>query len=64
MKAAASEYLDSIGYGAVDVGNLGDSWRQEPGTPVYGTPYGPLINQAGTPADEATIRDALSRADR
>jgi 8-hydroxy-5-deazaflavin:NADPH oxidoreductase len=63
-KAAASEYLDSIGYGAVDVGNLADSWRQEPGTPVYGAPYGPITNEAGNPADEATIRDALSRAAR
>ena len=35
-KTTAGEYLDSIGYGAVDVGNLADSWRQEPGTPVYG----------------------------
>lgn len=63
-KATAGEYLDSIGYGAVDVGNLADSWRQEPGTPVYGTPYGSFTDEAGTPAGEATIREALSRADR
>lgn len=35
-KAAVTEFLDSIGYGAVDAGDLADSWRQEPGTPVYG----------------------------
>lgn len=63
-KAQAGEFLDSVGYGAVDVGTLADSWRQEPGTPVYGPPYGSLADEAGTPADEATIRDALSKASR
>jgi 8-hydroxy-5-deazaflavin:NADPH oxidoreductase len=63
-KAQASEFLDSIGYGAVDVGSLADSWRQEPGTPVYGPPYGSFADEAGTPADEATIREALPEASR
>jgi 8-hydroxy-5-deazaflavin:NADPH oxidoreductase len=63
-KAWTSQYLDSIGYGAVDAGDLADSWRQEPGTPVAGTPYGPFTDETGTPAPEAAIRDALSRADR
>ncbi len=63
-KAQAADFLDSIGYGAVDVGNLADSWRQEPGTPVYGPPYGSFADEAGTPADEATIRQALSKASR
>jgi 8-hydroxy-5-deazaflavin:NADPH oxidoreductase len=63
-KVQASDYLDSIGYGAVDVGNLADSWRQEPGTPVYGPPYGSFSDEAGTPAGEATIREALSKASR
>jgi len=63
-KAAASEYLDSIGYGAVDAGSLADSWRQQPGAPAYGTPYGPITNEAGAPAGQAAIRDALSQADR
>ena len=60
----ASEYLDSIGYGAVDAGNLADSWRQQPGMPVYGAPYGSFTDEAGTPAAEPAIREALSRADR
>jgi predicted dinucleotide-binding enzyme len=37
-KQAVAEFLDAIGYDAVDAGSLADSWRQEPGTPVYGTP--------------------------
>ena len=63
-KAAAARFLDSIGYGSVDVGDLGDSWRQEPGTPVYGPPYGTYSDEAGTPAGEAVIREALSKASR
>jgi hypothetical protein len=63
-KTTAGEYLDAIGYGAVDVGNLADSWRQEPGTPVYGPPYGSYTDESGTLAGEAAIREALSRADR
>jgi hypothetical protein len=31
-------FLDSIGYDAVDVGPVAESWRQEPGTPAYGAP--------------------------
>jgi predicted dinucleotide-binding enzyme len=63
-KAAVTAFLDSIGYDAVDVGPLAESWRQEPGTPVYGTPYGPLADEMGTPADQAAIRAALVGAHR
>ena len=38
--AAVTQFLDSIGYGAVDYGPLAASWRQQPGQPVYGTVYG------------------------
>ena len=63
-KAAVTGFLDTIGYGAVDAGTLADSWRQEPGTPVYGAPYGPFENETGTPADAAVIRAALAAATR
>jgi predicted dinucleotide-binding enzyme len=63
-KAAVTEFLDSIGYGAVDAGSLADSWRQEPGTPVYGPPYGEFSDLQGTPAGEAAIRAVLERASR
>jgi 8-hydroxy-5-deazaflavin:NADPH oxidoreductase len=63
-KAAVTAYLDSIGYDAVDTGSLADSWRQEPGTPVYGTPYGPFSDELGTPAAAAQIRAALIGAHR
>jgi 8-hydroxy-5-deazaflavin:NADPH oxidoreductase len=63
-KAAVTAFLDSIGYDAVDVGRLAASWRQEPGTPVYGSPYGPYGDEAGTPASAARIHADLVGAHR
>ncbi|WP_445023041.1 NADPH-dependent F420 reductase [Streptomyces sp. SAS_276] len=63
-KATVTEFLDSIGYGVVDAGGLADSWRQAPGTPAWGTPYGPYSNEEGQPADEDAIRAALAAATR
>ncbi len=62
--AGASAFLDAIGYGAVDAGPLASSWRQQPGTPVYGPPYGSFSDPVGTPASEATVRAALKQASR
>ena len=61
---AVTAFLDAIGYDAVDTGPLTESWRQEPGTPVYGSPYGPYSDEMGTPADAATIHAALVGAHR
>jgi len=63
-KQTATEFLDAIGYDAVDAGTLADSWRQEPGTPVYGPPYGTYGVEAGTPASADQIRQALAEAKR
>jgi predicted dinucleotide-binding enzyme len=63
-KATVTEFLDSIGYGSVDAGALADGWRQQPGTPVYGSPYGPFDNEHGTPAGADAIRAALAAATR
>ncbi len=35
-KAVVMALVDSLGFDAVDGGGLDDSWRQQPGTPVYG----------------------------
>lgn len=59
-----TEFVDSIGYGIVDAGPLADSWRQETGTPVWGTPYGPFSNEKGRSVDEDAIRAALATASR
>jgi 8-hydroxy-5-deazaflavin:NADPH oxidoreductase len=61
-KQAVSAFLNSIGYGAVDAGPLAESWRQQPGTPVYGAPYGPFSQEDGRPASAEAIRTALAAA--
>jgi 8-hydroxy-5-deazaflavin:NADPH oxidoreductase len=63
-KSAVTAFLDSIGYGAVDAGPLAEGWRQQPGTPAYGPPYGSFDDPAGTPADLDTVRRALAEARR
>jgi 8-hydroxy-5-deazaflavin:NADPH oxidoreductase len=64
VKQKVRVFLDSIGWGTIDAGPLADSWRQEPGTPVYGTPYGPFEDEKGHPAGEDVIRSALAAAIR
>jgi predicted dinucleotide-binding enzyme len=38
-KREAARLLDALGYDTVDTGTLAESWRSEPGTPVYTKPY-------------------------
>ncbi|MFI6566731.1 NADPH-dependent F420 reductase [Streptomyces sp. NPDC050534] len=35
-KSKVRDLIDELGFDTVDVGGLDDSWRQQPGTPVYG----------------------------
>jgi predicted dinucleotide-binding enzyme len=63
-KRTATEFLDAIGYDAVDVGPLSESWRVEPGQPAYGPPYGTFDDPAGTPASADTVREAVAAAKR
>ena len=46
----------------MDYEPLAESWRQQPGTPVYGAPYGEFANEKGTPAGAGVIRAALAAA--
>lgn len=52
-KATVIALLEQLGFDGVDAGTLDDSWRQQPGTPVYCTDL-----------DVAGLRSALARADR
>ncbi len=36
-KSTVMELVEELGFDAVDAGGLDESWRQQPGTPVYGT---------------------------
>ena len=50
-KAIVTRLVDEIGFDPVDAGSLDESWRQQPGTPVYGTDF-----------DAAGVRRALATA--
>ena len=36
-KQIVFDLVDELGFDPVDGGTLAESWRQQPGTPVYGT---------------------------
>jgi predicted dinucleotide-binding enzyme len=36
-KKIVSDLVEELGFDPVDAGSLSESWRQQPGTPVYGT---------------------------
>jgi predicted dinucleotide-binding enzyme len=38
-KGAVAKFMDAIGYDAVDIGPLAESWRSGPGAPGYVLPY-------------------------
>ena len=51
-KSVVMGLVDQLGFDPVDAGDLDESWRQQPGTPVYGTDH-----------DAAGVRAALASAD-
>ena len=50
-KAAATTLIQTLGFDVVDVGPLSESWRFEPETAAYVTPY---LSKASTPKQRAT----------
>jgi 8-hydroxy-5-deazaflavin:NADPH oxidoreductase len=52
-KTTVLKLVDELGFDGVDAGGLDDSWRQQPGTPVYGTDL-----------DTEGVRRALSEASK
>ena len=50
-KAIVSNLINELGFDPIDAGGLDDSWRQQPGTPVYGANF-----------DADGVRKALERA--
>lgn len=51
-KAVVRDFIETIGYDVLDTGALADSWRIEPGTPIYFWPYAPVVPK-DVDADEA-----------
>ncbi|MEV6019255.1 MULTISPECIES: NAD(P)-binding domain-containing protein [unclassified Streptomyces] len=64
----AAELLDLLGFDALAYGGLADSWRSQPGTPVYGLPYAggraDFMNAEATPAGADTVRAGVEAATR
>jgi predicted dinucleotide-binding enzyme len=52
-KAVVIRLLDELGFDGVDAGTLEESWRQQPGSPVYATDF-----------DAAGVRRALQEAQK
>ncbi|MFF5896766.1 NADPH-dependent F420 reductase [Streptomyces argenteolus] len=50
-KQVVRDLIDELGFDTVDAGGIDDSWRQQPGTPVY-----------GNRGDAAAIEQALAEA--
>jgi predicted dinucleotide-binding enzyme len=38
-KAAVMDLVEELGFDAVDAGTIDESWRQQPGTPVYAADF-------------------------
>lgn len=70
--------LDLLGYDAVDIGMLADSWRSEPNNPVHVEPYRGVapeglepkewwvwsLEDPGTPVGAAQVRELVASAER
>lgn len=77
-KQAVMQFVDMIGYNAIDIGSLSESWRVEPGTPIHVWPYIPKLSERladeeaqdwfkktpGTPVSAAQAKDLVARAVR
>ena len=61
-KRAVIEFLERIGYDAVDMGPLSESWRSEPTMPVYLRPYwGTKTPHESSPGDVSSFMSAPGR---
>ena len=52
-KKSVIRLVDQLGFDAVDAGGLDESWRQQPGTPVYMADF-----------DAEAVRRALAQASK
>lgn len=51
-KKTVARFIEAIGYDVADAGSLAESWRIEPGTPIYFWRYAPVVPD-GVSSDEA-----------
>jgi predicted dinucleotide-binding enzyme len=63
-KKTVTDFLDTLGYDAVDIGPLAENWRTQRDTPVYSGTYGEYGVLPGTPAGAQSVRDRVAAATR
>ncbi len=77
-KEVTMKFMDAIGYDAIDMGPLSESWRSEPGTPIHVWPYAPQVPEGfrgeeaqawytqtpGTPVSAAQAKDLVAETVR
>ena len=67
-KQTVTDFLDSIGYDALDAGPLAEGWRFQRDTAAYVTPYAEpgssYPDWSGRPATAEALREALDAARR
>jgi len=66
-KQTVTQFLDSIGYDAYDVGPLAQGWRFQPDTPAYGRPYiadGTQFPGPGRRVTSEMLKEAVDAATR
>ena len=63
-KAVVLKLIDELGFDGLDAGTLDESWKQQPGTPVYGTDFDAAMVRRGleeaTPARQPGFRAATA----
>ena len=56
--------VDELGFDPVDAGSLDDSWRQQPGTPAYGTDLdAPRLRRALAAVERSRVPEYRKQAD-
>lgn len=77
-KKIVARFVDNIGYDTIETGTLAESWRIEPGSPIYVLPYLPeipkgltreqekqyFLENAGKPVTADKARELLTKAQR
>lgn len=77
-KEKVAEFIHTIGYDTLDTGTLADSWRIEPGSPIYVWPYAPIVpdsmsieeakafykNTQGNPVSKNQAKELVNKAVR
>jgi predicted dinucleotide-binding enzyme len=77
-KEKVTGFMNAIGYDTIDTGTLSDSWRIEPGMPIYIWPYAPAVpesmnieeakafykNTQGSPVSKNQAKELVDKAVR